>query len=118
MNTLGGRWRFSRFPNFFTSGIVAGKPEFSIFDSVIKKCSSDFGHESLREKFTALSGWELAKAYQVATAEQREVLDAVFTGLNRYLGNYIGEFLGELSISIFFLLAAVAMLRTGSTFPR
>ena len=55
MNTLGGRWRFSRFSNFFTSGIVAGKLEFSIFDSVIKKCSSDFGHESLREKFTAFA---------------------------------------------------------------
>jgi hypothetical protein len=62
--------------------------------------------------------WELAKAYRVASADQREVLDALFLGLNRYLGNYIGEFLGELSISIFFLLAAVAILRTGSTFPR
>jgi hypothetical protein len=55
--------------------------------------------------------WELAKAYVVAAPDQRAVFDAVFLGLNRYLGNYIGEFLGELSFSIFFLLSGLAMLR-------
>ncbi len=35
-----------------------------------------------------------------------------------YLGNYIGEFLGELSVNLFFLLSALAMLERGSGFPR
>ena len=55
--------------------------------------------------------WELARAYGAGTVEQRPVYDALFLGLNRYLGNYIGEFLGELSVSIFFLLSAIAILR-------
>jgi uncharacterized protein DUF4386 len=62
--------------------------------------------------------WELAKAYPLATPDQRIVFDAIFLGLNRYLGNYIGEFLGELSMSIFFLLAGLAMLRDESGMPR
>ncbi len=42
----------------------------------------------------------------------------MFAGLNSYLGNYIGEFLGELSVSLFFLLSALAMLERDSGFPR
>ena len=34
--------------------------------------------------------WELARAYPSATAGAREAMDAVFRGLNVYLGNYIG----------------------------
>lgn len=55
--------------------------------------------------------WELAKAYVVAAPDQRAVFDAIFLGLNGYLGNYIGEFLGELSFSIFFLLSGLTMVR-------
>jgi len=62
--------------------------------------------------------WELAKAYLAVTPDQRTVFEALFLGLNRYLGNYIGEFLGEFSVSIFFLLSGLAMLRPASTFPR
>jgi hypothetical protein len=62
--------------------------------------------------------WELAKGYEIASQDQRILFDAVFLGLNRYLGNYIGEFLGELSISVFFLLSGAAMLRARNTFPR
>jgi hypothetical protein len=62
--------------------------------------------------------WELAKAYAVSVPEQRSLLDSIFLGLNRYLGNYIGEFLGELSVSLFFLLSSLAILRRDSTFPR
>jgi uncharacterized protein DUF4386 len=62
--------------------------------------------------------WELAKAYATAGAEQQALLEAVFLGFNRYLGNYIGEFLGELSINVFFLLSGAAMLRARGTFPR
>jgi hypothetical protein len=62
--------------------------------------------------------WELAKGYAAAPADQRALFESLFLGLNRYLGNYIGEFLGELSVSIFFLLSAAAMLRGASGFPR
>ena len=62
--------------------------------------------------------WELAKAYAGAAVEQRVVFDSIFLGLNRYLGNFIGEFLGELSVSIFFLLSALAMLRGATGFTR
>jgi hypothetical protein len=61
--------------------------------------------------------WRLAEAYAVADPGQRVVLGAVFDGLNSYLGNYLGEFLGELSFSLFFLLSAWAMLRSGAA-PR
>ena len=62
--------------------------------------------------------WELATAYVAGSPEQRGVLEAIFLGLNRYLGNYIGEFLGEMSMSLFFALTGVAMLRRGSSVPR
>jgi Na+-transporting NADH:ubiquinone oxidoreductase subunit NqrB len=57
--------------------------------------------------------WELARAYPTASPEARVAIDAVFSGLNVYLGNFIGEFLGELSLNAFFLLTAVALLRSG-----
>jgi len=60
----------------------------------------------------------LAEAYVQAGDSERAALDAVFLGLNSYLGNYIGEFLGELSVGVFFLLSALAMLEQGSGFPR
>jgi hypothetical protein len=62
--------------------------------------------------------WDLATAYAVGSPEQRGVLDALFLGLNHYLGNYIGEFLGELSMSCFFGLSGLAILRPGSGVPR
>jgi hypothetical protein len=62
--------------------------------------------------------WTLAEAYARAGAPERASIAAVFAGLNSYLGNYIGEFLGELSVSLFFLLSALAMLDRDSGFPR
>jgi hypothetical protein len=62
--------------------------------------------------------WTLAEAYARAGAPERASIAAVFAGLNSYLGNYIGEFLGELSVSLFFLLSALAMLDRASGFPR
>jgi Domain of unknown function (DUF4386) len=62
--------------------------------------------------------WSLAEAYAAGGPGDRAAIDAVFTGLSGYLGNYIGEFLGELSVSVFFLLSAIAMLARGSAFPR
>jgi hypothetical protein len=62
--------------------------------------------------------WILAEAYARAGGSERAALAAVFTGLNSYLGNYIGEFLGELSVSLFFLLSALAMLDREAGFPR
>ena len=55
--------------------------------------------------------WRLATAFEHAAAPEREVLAAVFDGLNTYLGNYIGEFLGELSFSVFFLLTSIVWLQ-------
>jgi hypothetical protein len=62
--------------------------------------------------------WALAEAYARAGASERTAIAAVFTGLNSYLGNYIGEFLGELSVSLFFLLSALAMLARDTGFSR
>jgi len=55
--------------------------------------------------------WELARAYATAPAA-RPAIDAVFRGLNVYLGNYIGEFVGEISLSAFFALTGYAALRS------
>lgn len=55
--------------------------------------------------------WELGHAYATASPDGRMVIDAVFRGLNVYLGNYVGEFLGELSLSTFFILVGVALRR-------
>jgi hypothetical protein len=62
--------------------------------------------------------WTLAEAYARAGAPERGSIATVFAGLNSYLGNYIGEFLGELSVGLFFLLSALAMLERDSGFPR
>jgi len=62
--------------------------------------------------------WTLAEAYTRADGPERTAIASVFAGLNSYLGNYIGEFLGELSVSVFFLLSALAMLERDSRFPR
>jgi hypothetical protein len=56
--------------------------------------------------------WELARAYETATPEGRSAIDAIFAGLNVYLGNYIGEFLGELALNAFFVLVGFAALRS------
>jgi len=62
--------------------------------------------------------WMLAEAYARAGGPERTAIATVFSGLNSYLGNYIGEFLGELSVSLFFLLSALAMLERDAGFPR
>ena len=56
--------------------------------------------------------WHLAQLHAAGSAEQRQVIAAVFDGLNTYLGNYIGEFLGEFSFNMFFLLSAWTLLRS------
>ena len=60
--------------------------------------------------------WALASAYAQSGAEAKSSLDAVFAGLNLYLGNYIGEFLGEVCLAAFFLLAGTSM-RDEARFP-
>jgi hypothetical protein len=61
--------------------------------------------------------WELARFYQSADGPQREMIAALFAGLNTYLGNYIGEFLGEGLMHGFLLIAAIAMLKSPA-FPK
>lgn len=56
--------------------------------------------------------WELGRAYANASSSERATLDAIFAGLNSYLGNFIGEFVGELALNLFFLLTAYALLRS------
>jgi hypothetical protein len=59
--------------------------------------------------------WELARAYATATPDARGAIDAVFLGLNIYLGNYLGEFVGELALNAFFVLVGFAWLRSAET---
>ena len=54
--------------------------------------------------------WALAETYSQAGAETKNSLEAVFNGLNLYLGNYIGEFLGETMLAVFFLFSGFSML--------
>ena len=54
--------------------------------------------------------WALAESYSHAGAEARMSLDAVFNGMNIYVGNYVGEFLGETMLAAFFLLSGLSML--------
>jgi hypothetical protein len=61
--------------------------------------------------------WALAEAYSQAGSETKSSLDAVFSGMNLYLGNYIGEFLGETTLAAFFLLSGMSMLAE-ARFPK
>jgi Domain of unknown function (DUF4386) len=54
--------------------------------------------------------WALAGAYGPSGAEARSSLQAVFNGLNLYLGNYVGEFMGETCLGAFFLLSGLSLL--------
>jgi len=56
--------------------------------------------------------WELGRAYATASSTERASLDALFAGLNSYLGLFIGEFVGELALNLFFLMTAYAILRS------
>jgi hypothetical protein len=69
--------------------------------------------------FLGLARWpslhlELARAYPTASTAGREAIDAIFRGLNVYLGNYIGEFLGELALNGFFVTLGIASLRSAA----
>ena len=56
--------------------------------------------------------WELARAYASAGTEARQAIDAVFLGLNVYLGNFMGEFVGEFALNLFFFCVGAAALRS------
>jgi hypothetical protein len=55
IGALGASWRYARMPNYFESTIVVEDIEFHVFDTIMKKCSHDFGHEQLSDKFHALA---------------------------------------------------------------
>jgi Domain of unknown function (DUF4386) len=61
--------------------------------------------------------WALAEIYSQAGPETKRSLEAVFNGLNLYLGNYIGELLGETALAAFFLLTGLSM-RCEVRFPK
>jgi len=50
IGSIGGAWRFARMPNYFQSFVTAEDYDFLVFDVLIKKCSSDFGAESIVSK--------------------------------------------------------------------
>lgn len=52
-----------------------------------------------------------AQAYADAEPPALVTMDAIFNGLNRYLGNFIGEFGGELALNAFVFLSGYALLR-------
>ena len=54
--------------------------------------------------------WALASAYAEGMSETRSSIEALFDGLNLYLGNYIGEFLGEAALAFSFLLTGRSLL--------
>jgi hypothetical protein len=54
--------------------------------------------------------WAVAEIHSQAGPETKNSLEAVFNGLNLYLGNYIGEFFGEAALAAFFLLGGFSML--------
>ena len=54
--------------------------------------------------------WSLATAYAAGMPETRSSIEAIFNGLNLYLGNYIGEFLGEAALAFSFLLTGRSLL--------
>ena len=60
--------------------------------------------------------WALSEAYAQAGSETKVSVDAVFSGLNLYLGNYIGEFLGETMLAAFFLFTGLSM-KAETRFP-
>jgi hypothetical protein len=59
--------------------------------------------------------WELARAYSSATPDARSAIDAVFLGLNVFLGNYIGEFVGEVALNTFFVVVGFTALQSTAT---
>ena len=61
--------------------------------------------------------WALAEVYSDGAAETKSSIEAIFNGLNLYLGNYIGEFLGETALASFFLLAGFSLLNE-ARFPK
>ena len=61
--------------------------------------------------------WELAMSYADASPDARTTIDAIFAGLNVYLGNFIGEFVGEMALNGFFISTGFAAQRALGT-PR
>jgi len=52
----GGEWRPARFPNYFQSSVAVGSLEFHVFDTLMKRCSTDRSQETLTTK------WQLFQA--------------------------------------------------------
>jgi hypothetical protein len=55
VRTLNGAWRYARAPNYFLSKVVTEGADFYVFNVIMKKCSDDYRHESLTEKFKQYS---------------------------------------------------------------
>lgn len=55
--------------------------------------------------------WAIATTYLQSSESSRVALEAMFSGLNLYLGNFIGEFLGEIALNTVFVLAGYALVK-------
>lgn len=56
--------------------------------------------------------YALASRWSTASAEQREIYEALFESANLYLGKLLGELLGELSLAGWFACVGVALRRS------
>lgn len=50
---LGASWRFARFPNYHQSVVVCEEYEFLVWDTVMKRVSSDEGNRTLVGRYSA-----------------------------------------------------------------
>jgi len=121
---LGGRGRavwalYAFLPFLIIPGAIGARAALANRAPNLMRTALILGVIAAVAMFLGLARWpsvhlELARSYSTASAGGREAIDAIFHGLNTYLGNYIGEFLGELTLNAFFILVGIASLRTSS----
>ncbi len=104
-------------PFLLIPGALGASAVLSDRAPIVMRAAQVFATIAAVSMFLGLARWasvhiELARAYPTASAAGREAIDAIFAGLNVYLGNYIGEFLGELALNAFFVLVGIAALHS------
>jgi hypothetical protein len=121
---LGGQGRavwavYAFLPFLVIPGAIAARAALADRAPNLMRSAVVLGVIAAVSMFLGLARWpsvhlELARSYSSSSPAGREAIDAIFRGLNVYLGNYIGEFLGELALNGFFIVVGIAALRTTS----
>jgi len=62
-----GDWRHARFPNYFQSSVRIGDVAYFVFDTVMKRCSEDYGNETLTSKWATFQGIIAASGQQASS---------------------------------------------------